>query len=263
MLSRISLTLLGVATLLISLVAVAGSASPALAGPCLYFVQRVQMFEDSACTILLEPSEGNYTLDESVAWLAGGTTITSSEAATTEGELLFEDLSTDAGFLCSVTYDGSVGASGSDEITKVLTLAGTEVSELDESGATGGLSCVSISKTCETGSELWPVNLPFKGQAVQTVEGEKFYNANLENGSKLLPAYYFLCLFLGASVDELCEARAESSGELGNGATDVELLGAQTLATCKGTAEEGLYENNSEDVALIKLTSGSSLSVSE
>jgi hypothetical protein len=198
-------------------------------------------------------------------WLKNGVAITTTVSTNTEGELLFENLLAVAAILCSGLFEGTVGANGVDEITKVFSLVPKEIKELHEEGATEGIVCVpDEGKICEEGSEIWPINLPWKTQLdLDTVAPELFFDLLLENNNKLFPGYFILCLFLGASITELCEAVAGTFGELSNAATDVEGLGALSPeSTCNGDTEEGLIENNSADVGLIALLEGT-LQVSE
>jgi len=169
-------------------------------------------------------------------WLKNGAALTMTESATTEGELLFENVLNSGAILCSGLFEGNVGINGADEVTKVFNLSGTEIKELDESGATGGVSCTG-EKICENGSEIWPVGLPFKTSLELDTETGKFYDLILK------AAYAILCLFLGASIEELCLAFEGSFGEVINGATDVEALGkVEPNGTCNGNAEDGLIE---------------------
>ena len=199
-------------------------------------------------------------------WLENGAIIAANKAATTEGELLFENVLAGASFLCSGKFDGTVGANGADEITEVLNLAGTiKINELDEAAATGGITC-TVLKICSS-AEIWPVNLPFKSELMLDTEGG-FYDLILKNAAGKLPAYFLLCTVLGIDATELCETvegAFGAFGEVSNAATDVETLGALTpLATCGGTnLEDGLIENNAENVALISLNSGATLAASE
>jgi hypothetical protein len=186
-------------------------------------------------------------------------------ASNTEGELEFLNTKNDGGFLCSGLFEGTVGPSGEDEVTMVWNLESPQklIEELDETGATGGIVCVSTGEICENGSEIWPVNLPFKTLLVLDESG-LFLDYALPNANGLLPAYFLLCLFLGASITELCEAATNTFGEVNNAATDVELLGALSpLATCNKEALTGLIENNTGNVALIATTTAETLAVSE
>ena len=197
-------------------------------------------------------------------WLENGALVAANKAATTEGELLFENVLNSAAFLCSGKFDGTVGANGDEEITEILNLSGVKIAELDEAGATGGFACTNL-KLC-TSSEIWPVNLPFKSELMLDTEGG-FYDLILKNAAGRLPAYFLLCTVLGIDATELCEM-AEGAfgafGEVSNAAADVETLGALSpLGTCGGNAEDALTENNAENVALISLNSGATLAASE
>jgi hypothetical protein len=253
--SRTQLTLMSVAALFIALAATAARTVPPASATCYYFRQPVQQYMDSECLELLEPSDGNYSLGPAAQWLESGTAITTSKATTAAGELLFENVLSGAALKCSVSFQGNVNTEGRFETTKLLSLSGTEIPELDESGATGGLACTSV-KSCES-PEIWPVDLPFKGEV--GLDEEKIFSSDLENGAKLLPAYSILCLVIGIDVMELCVAIKDTSDELSNGVTAVETLGEQQPDdTCNGTAADGLLET----LVSIKLTNGSTLAVS-
>jgi hypothetical protein len=186
-------------------------------------------------------------------WLANGAVVNANLAADTLGELLFENVLNGGAILCSGLFEGTVGANGVDNITKVFNLAGTEIPALDETGATGGLSC-SGEKTCETGSEIWPVGLPFKTQLDLDTEDGKFYDLVLN------AEYFILCLFFGSSINELCVAAAGTMGEVKNVAGGVEAVGStEPLGTCNGNTEDGLI---TAEPNLLTVT-GETLSVSE
>jgi len=195
-------------------------------------------------------------------WLENGNAITSTVLTETKGNLLFGNVLNGAEFLCgtNVVFDGWAGPNGADEVTEVLN-SGVAVAELDETGATGGISCTGV-KTCETGTEIWPLNLPFLTVAQLDTEDSTFWDLAQANANGLFPAYWILCLFLGGSVNELCETVTGTMGELSNAATDVETLGLVSPdATCNGNLLEGLIENNAGDVALIEVP-GQTLQIS-
>lgn len=189
---------------------------------------------------------------ENSKWLLNGGQITSNQSASAEGEMLFENVLNGGAVLCSGLLEGTVGTEGKDEVTKVFNLSGTEIPELDAASSTGGISCVGV-KTCETGSEVWPVGLPFKGQLKLDTETGLFVHAA---GAGVA----VLCLFLGGSIEELCVAAEGAAAEIANGATDVELLGSvEHKTTCNGNTEDGLV---TVDAALGSTLTGT-LSVSE
>jgi hypothetical protein len=199
-------------------------------------------------------------------WLVGGKSIGAAVATNTEGELLFENAKSKGGLLCSGLFEGTIGPSGEDEVTMVWGLISPQklIEELEGSGAVEGISCVSTGQICENESEIWPQNLPFKSLLVLDETTELFLDYLLPNANGKLPGYFILCLFLGASITELCEAAANTFGEVANAATDVETLGAlNPLATCKGETGTGLIENNAGDIALIAAADGETLAVSE
>lgn len=204
-------------------------------------------------------------------WLENGNAVAAAKNTVTEGELLFENLENKASFLCSGEFDGTVNAAGADEVTQVLSLTLAAVQSLDEPNATGGIKCSEDGNTCETGTEIWPLNLPWKSDAVLDVEEPTlFFDLILLNANNVGPGYFILCLTGGGllKVEELCEVESDAAfAEISNAATDVEPLGAiEPESSCGTTATLkviGLIENNTMNTALIFLTSGAALQVSE
>jgi hypothetical protein len=150
------------------------------------------------------------------------------------GELLFENLLNGAAFTCSGLFEGVAESGGVGRITKVFSLAGTEIKELTSPNV--ALSCTN-EKTCEK-PEANPDTLPFGVEAEQD-EGS-FYV--LIKGS-----YEFTCtIFGGIKIEELCEPPAGTGigGVITNLATDFE-AGAATepRSVCNGNAEEGSLTN--------------------
>jgi hypothetical protein len=192
-------------------------------------------------------------------WLANGNPIAAPSNTETGGELAFFNEERKAGFLCSGVFGGTVGAGGADSITDVLNLALVEIKELDESGATGGVSCVSDGNTCENGSEIWPVKLPFKTSLeLRETGGVNEYYDKIEKAE-----YFVLCLAVGGLVDEteLCESATGAAGKVVNVAGGVEPTGSvEPLGTCNGHAGVGLI--TADAGGLITLTNGEALTVS-
>jgi hypothetical protein len=198
---------------------------------------------------------------ELAQWLANGSFLLGSFGSETAEEFSLENTEAKTGILCSALFEGTLGAEGRDEITKVLNLSGVEVPQLDESGATGGLDCVALSpaKTCETGSEFWPLNLPWVTELKLDKQVEEYYDLFVLNGNGLRPAYAILCLFMGASINELCEMGENSGGKVVNVTGGVEPTGlAEPLGICGGksgiadiTATGGLVTFNDDDTATV------------
>jgi hypothetical protein len=185
-----------------------------------------------------------FTLAE---WLNNGNAITANESVDTEGELLFENVLNGGAILCEGLFEGTVGANGADSITAVVNLAGATIASLDAAGSTGGIVCSGV-KICETGSEIWPVGLPFKTELNLDTEDGKFYDLILN------AEYAILCLFLGGSIEELCVAAANTFGEVINGTTDVEALkSAEPNGTCNGNTLDGSI---TVDTSLTSLLAG-------
>jgi hypothetical protein len=200
------------------------------------------------------------TAEEPGLFLANGAEILAELGATTEGELLFENLKTpSAKFLCSGIFDGHILTNGEDyQVDKLLTLGRVEVPESD---TVANLACTPDEGSICTSAAVSPVNLPWLSNPDLVTETDFFLLA-LPNANNLLPAYFLLCQ---AIVDntELCELLLETAQLVENGATDV-VFPAGTSPTpdafCSGTLEEsgGLFV----DTALLFLTDGSTLSIS-
>jgi hypothetical protein len=219
----------------------------------------------AVCILGLLTAASAFALEFAPAeWLESGRSVGGFTQTDTEFEILFENSSIGAAILCGGFSEGGVATKGEDDVARILNLAGNEVKQLDEAGATEGLPCTSV-KTCESsGAEVWPTTLPFLLELMLDTEDSKFYNLVKLNGSEQLPTYFILCLVLGLSISELCEAAEGTFQEVSNTATDVELLGALTPeATCNGKTLVGLMENNSANVALMYLLGNVPLAASE
>jgi hypothetical protein len=127
-------------------------------------------------------------------WLVSGVGVTALTSVETSGEVLVATLVLGVeavDILCSGIFDGSVGPSGEDEITAVLTLSGVEVGK--ELVGTP-LSCTvdtSVGKECgEVGglAEIWVDGLPWHGLLVLMESGEF-----LGLGLGTTPGYHVLC----------------------------------------------------------------------
>jgi hypothetical protein len=204
-------------------------------------------------------------------WLEGGVAIAATKNVVAEGELLTANLSNGANYLCSREFDGTVGANGVDEVTQILDLALKLIPSLDPGVAGTGLVCgVDTAGEgaigCKAGTELWPLNLPWKSELVLDTENGLFYDLVLLNASNLGPAYTILCLLkIGGEAEELCEiTNDETWQQVANIATAVRPLGAVEPETNCGTGTaNGLLENNTANEAVILLVSGATLQVSE
>jgi hypothetical protein len=194
-------------------------------------------------------------------WLNNGLAITATTATDTVGSLKFENSSNKAEILCSGLFVGTVGSDGEDTVTEVFNLSGTKIAELDGSPATGGISCTG-DNLCETGSEIWPINLPFLTLLQLDTENNKFYDLVLNNANGVPPAYNVNCKTIIGTVNELCVAVAESGGEVVNVTGGVEPVGKlEPFGACNGTAGVGVIE--AVPGGLTTTNSGGPLSASE
>jgi hypothetical protein len=184
-------------------------------------------------------------------WLINGAAVTTTTATEGTGELILEDTKAGLGVTCSGILDGTIGPNGVDETTKVLTLAGVEVS------LTSLLECKS-HKFCEAGTDIKasPEKLPFKS-LLELTEAGGFRDIITE------AAYFTECLVLGIKVSETCTAK-NASFEAKNVTGGVESVGS---VTPKGECEVGGKESGELGFVagnvLKPTTGGGTLTVSE
>jgi hypothetical protein len=157
-------------------------------------------------------------------WLANGVAVAAELATQSTGGILFVEPSTKVEILCQGIFDGTVGASGADSVTAVLTLPGVLVPELDESGATGGIACTNdetAGTLCEGTPEAYPRGLPFLTVLMLDTENGLFYDLVLN------AEYAVLCRVLLVNVVTLCLSPPNGLSwfEVLNLATDVEAMG--------------------------------------
>jgi hypothetical protein len=216
----------------------------------------------SAFSVFFVASASAVLTWEPALWLNNGAEIANGTVlpVTTTGGLILKNVLNGAEILCEGIFDGTIvnnagpPAQGLGEITKVLTLTGVEVAQLDEAGATGGMVCTNI-KTCSNGAEVWPGGLPWDNDLVQ--DGTLF---GVEALSKI--TYFILCLVpIIGTVEELCEGEIGTVGEILNVAGGVEPTGALSLlGPCGANAEDG--EVIADAGGLTALTVGGPLSAS-
>jgi hypothetical protein len=169
---------------------------------------------------------------EPALWLDNGSDVLELTSTDQEGGITLENVLNGAAILCEGIFDGSVGPEGESEITSVLLLSGTLLPSLDETGATGGWSCTGVN-LCSTGSEEWPLNLPWH---MNLVEDEGVFYDELLTAA----GYFILCLTILGTVEELCEDPIGSQFEVLNVAGGVEFMGAGSLnGPCGTNANEG------------------------
>ena len=180
-------------------------------------------------------------------WLLNGAAIVVLTPAMWTREVLFVD-PLGVHIVCSYILDGSVGPNGEYEITKVLTLAGVEVT------LTATLLCKTVSQ-CEesaTDIELSPEKLPFHGLIFL-----------MENGTFLAReegTFSLSCLVLGIKVSEECSSTGSTYEGL-NVTGGVEVGGVGTpLWNCTGGAEKGEVEPLAGN--LLTLTEGGDITLS-
>lgn len=154
--------------------------------------------------------------DSTHLWLVGGTAVTTTLSIASTGELELSDLKAIAGLaatvLCSGILDGTVGATGADTITEVLTLTGGATSTTPLSGTP--LLCTNISN-CGT-PEVWALNLPWKTQL--ELSGSTWIDDITTTNGDLLVGWEVLCKATGIADDcEIALAQPTIENMVGEG----------------------------------------------
>jgi hypothetical protein len=195
-------------------------------------------------------------------WLAAGAAITTAQATDQEGELELEDskvLGQKVVILCSGFLDGTVSGNGTDEITKLLSLAGVDAGE----PLVGpGVTCTNTAN-CGGTPKVWAKKLPWKTAAELMIDGtETFFVDLIINGE-----YESECTVLGTKVTDECtspEVATELTNEAG-GIVDVKFsdpfqeLAGLTLGTC---TVGGALSAAVTGLGSALLTSGTALTIS-
>jgi hypothetical protein len=207
-------------------------------------------------------------------WLVNGAAVEENLAVNSEGTLALTDLNVlKAGIaataLCTGNLMGTVGLSGVDEITELLTTGGALVPLV--ALAVGGLECVD-TENCEE-PLAWAVNLPWPTllELFEQLVSEvltSFFAILIRTGPAGKPGWYVECLDLGVTLSDECTATSEGVAEATNLAEGVDAnfsdafteLTGLTLATCtSGGALAGVVEG----LGVIKTTAaGTTLQVS-
>jgi hypothetical protein len=204
-------------------------------------------------------------------WLANGAEITTNLNSETSGSFKLEDTQTIAGssaFKCSVILDGTIGANGSGEITKVLNLKGEEVGVLGGLALLGegaGTDCQTVAG-CAEGSaaspiEVYPLGLPWKTELFLMENGEF-----LDLVSATEVGYEILCLILSINAEDTCtsndgEVLIQNDPVTGDADTP---SGSAVTPNAKCTQSGGGMTgvNETTEASTMKLESGELLTVS-
>ena len=211
--------------------------------------------------------------ETTTVWLVSGALTAVQVGADMEGTLLLSLLSSLLGELahiqCSGIFDGFVGPDAEDEVTKILNLAGEEISgTLGQLGWDCEVLPTPLICTKDQAGEplflatLWPDNLPWSTLIVLMATGEEEFLdlIGLVNGNNKEPGFDFECENSNGTITTgLCEGKV--SGVLRNnvGASDVDVLFLPQIESC---TEPGItIEIEGEDLLLTE--SGLSLAVSE
>jgi len=189
-------------------------------------------------------------------WLVDGAAVSAGTSIETKGDLILTDLGApgEPAVLCEGILDGTIGPGGTGEVTKVLNLAGVEVS----SGlGTGTILLCPPVKTCTGETEILPKGLPWKTQL--TLSGTSV----LDVTTVPLIGYEVICTVLGIKITDEC-TRTEGSGTTENmleeAPADVLVnFNEQGGASC---TIGGAHESDTEGFGLITALEGLSLTVS-
>jgi len=208
-------------------------------------------------------------------WLINNNPVTTLTSVETKGSFLLEDTKTIAGaaaFLCTSTFDGSVGENGESETTQILNAKGEKVGaplvQPALLGTGAGSECVRVS-TCAEGSaespiEVWLVGLPWHSTLFLDAVSGKFlvlFTGTNEMG------YELICLVLSIKTEDKCVAPANDfEVEVINDPEDAAIpAGAQTSphVLCSQSNEETGINEADELASILPLSTSELLSVSE
>ncbi len=178
-------------------------------------------------------------------WLVNGSPVTSTLLAFTEMEVLFSVtvpiLKVKIVGLCSGIYDGTVGPTGEDTITELLTLStGTLVSSTPL--IEPGLVCTNIENCPEP--LFWTDNLPWNTLLELMIDGTETFFIDLQSKTGGTVGYHIVCM--GSSgLEDLCTF-TEAGSKATNTAEGLDLefseafteLAGLKLANCEKAGTE-------------------------
>lgn len=194
---------------------------------------------------------------EEPVWLLDSAKVTAVSPVETTGELTLTELEgplgVHAGVLCSGILDGTIGLKGTNEVTKVLTLAKTETESLVEGKE---IACANV-ENCSGGTPLvWAEKLPWDSQLV--LSGTAITDVTLN------AAYEVDCVnSLVGLLEDLCE-QAETIATLTNNTTEGDVTGtitSENLGLC--TLSGKLSGDIVTDSPALTFQTGHTLAVSE
>jgi hypothetical protein len=136
-------------------------------------------------------------------WLVEGKPVTANTSFVSEGELLFEDMTTATDILCSFKFVGTIGPNGVDSITLLQDLEAKD----------NALNCIITAKgACEEANgtliTLAPVDLPWATLLILMENGE-FLDEIASSGAGN-PGYLIECKALGIKVDDTCTGATQT-----------------------------------------------------
>jgi hypothetical protein len=200
-------------------------------------------------------------------FLANGMLFEGVRSATTEGELLFENLKTaNATFLCSVILEGDVvneAAGGLSEVTKMLELS--FATEAIESDSVAKITCTPDPNSICLKPAVSPINLPWIYD-LELVSETDYQLETLANTNGKLPGYFILCEVIGLDATELCEMLAGTTQLVENGVNDVVFPAGTSPTPDAHCSSDGATEESGGlvvDEALLFLNTGEPLAASE
>ncbi len=166
-------------------------------------------------------------------WLVSGSPVTSTLLVDTEGELTLSEtipiINVKISVLCSGVFDGTIGPTGEDTITELLTLTtGTLVNSTPL--VEPGLLCTNTENCPEP--LAWADNLPWNTLLELMVDGTETFFIDLlfKTGGQV--GYHLICM--GSSgLEDLC-SQTEGGSKATNTAEGLDLEFSEAFTTLAG-----------------------------
>jgi hypothetical protein len=184
-------------------------------------------------------------------WLVSGSPVSSVLLADVEGELALSEtipiINVKISALCSGTLDGTIGLTGEDTITELLTLGTTGTLVSSTPLVEPGLLCTNTENCPEP--LAWADNLPWNTLLELMVDGTETFFVDLLTAASGNVGYHVVCMG-STGLEDLCQS-AEAGAKATNTAEGLDLefseafnaLAGFKLANCeKAGAEAGTVE---------------------
>jgi hypothetical protein len=162
-------------------------------------------------------------------WKLNGSSISESVATSWSGKVKLVDNGATQGVECAETAEGSVGASGTGEVSK-LTLS----------------SCVGLPGCESSGATASALNLPWHTE-LSSVEGT--LHDKLVSGGKGTPEIKFLCKVLRVKVEDTCSGTFDTIVTNVTGGVNAAFNASEKLTCSIGGSNKGYLEGSQSVVA--------------